>query len=159
MNALIFFPQAIDDASSLKPHPLANQFDMIEDGDDGGAAFEALKASIAKHGIKMPIWIFEDKVLDGRNRLKAGLAVGHKFTTRDFNFFNGTAAEAKAFVDDANIHRRHHSAEQKAKLVKARIAEHPAPAIAKSPSSAPCRTRSSTRYVRAWRRRKSMTAS
>jgi hypothetical protein len=125
MNALISFPQAIDDASSLKPHPLAEQFDMIEDGDDGGAAFEALKASIAKSGIKMPIWLFEGKVLDGRNRLKAGLAVGHKFTTPDFNFFHGTAAEAKAFVDAANIHRRHHSKDQKAKLVKARIAEQP----------------------------------
>jgi hypothetical protein len=117
--------QTIDDASSLKPHPLAEQFDMIEQGDDGGAAFEALKASIAKDGIKFPIWIFEGKVLDGRNRLKAGLAVGHKFTVRDFQFFTGTREEAKAFVDAANIHRRHHSADQKERIVKARITEHP----------------------------------
>lgn len=116
---------SIDDVASLKPHPFADQFDMIEAGDDGGAAFEALKASIAKSGIRDPIIIFEGMILDGRNRHKAGLAVGYKFTTRDFRFHRGTRDEAKALVDDLNIHRRHHSAGQKEKLVKARLAEHP----------------------------------
>src|SRR5262250_1880410 len=95
------------DPATLKPHPLAGQFDMIEDGDDGGAAFEGLKASIARDGIKVPIKMFNGQVLDGRNRLKAALAVGHKFTARDFELFLSTEADARAYVDAANIHRRH----------------------------------------------------
>jgi hypothetical protein len=117
-------PPAIDYAN-LEAHPLADQFDMIKDGDDGGAAFEAFKASIAREGIKLPIKLFEGKILDGRNRYRAAKLVGHKFTARDFETFIGTYVEAKAYVDALNIHRRHHSAEQKEKLVKAKIAEHP----------------------------------
>jgi len=69
--------------------------------------------------------IFEGRVLDGRNRLKAGLAVGHKFSARDFETFVGSIEDAKAYVDAANIHRRHLSKEQRDKLVKTKIAEHP----------------------------------
>jgi hypothetical protein len=113
------------DPATLQPHLYANQFDIIEDGEEVDAAFEALKASIAKTGIKMPIKLFEGKVLDGLNRLKAALAVGHKFTARDFYTFIGTQEDAKACVDAANIHRRHHSKEQKDRLIRAKIAEHP----------------------------------
>jgi hypothetical protein len=84
------------DPATLRPHPLAGQFDMIEDGDDGGAAFEGLKASIKAEGIKVPIKMFNGQVLDGRNRLKAALAVGHQFRPRDFDTFLGTDADAKA---------------------------------------------------------------
>src|SRR5215471_17036268 len=106
------------DPATLLPYPYANQFDRIEDGEEVDAAFEALKASIAKTGIKMPIKLFEGKVLDGLNRLKAALAIGHKFTARDFYTFIGTQ-------EDANIHHRHHSKERKDRLIKAKIAEHP----------------------------------
>lgn len=113
------------DPATLLPYPYANQFDRIEDGEEVDAAFEALKASIAKTGIKMPIKLFEGKVLDGLNRLKAALAVGHKFTARDFYTFIGTQEDAKACVDAANIHRRHHSKKQKDRFIRAKIAEHP----------------------------------
>jgi len=106
------------DPATLLPYPYANQFDRIEDGEEVDAAFEALKASIAKSGIKMPIKLFEGKVLDGLNRLKAALAIGHKFTARDFYTFIGTQEDAKACVDAANIHRRHHSKERKDRLIK-----------------------------------------
>ncbi len=117
-------PLTIDPAT-LRFHPLANQFDMIEDGEDGGAAFDALKASIARSGINVPIKLFESQVLDGRNRLKAGLAIRHTFTARDFEIFVGTPEDAKAYVDAANIHRRHLSKEQKEKIIKSKLAEHP----------------------------------
>ncbi len=106
-------------------HQLANQFDMIEDGEDGGAAFESLKTSIANDGILVPIKLFEGKILDGRNRYKAAKAVEHGFTLADFDIFRGTYEEAKAYVDAANIHRRHLSSDQRDALIKKRITEHP----------------------------------
>jgi hypothetical protein len=114
-----------DQFDNLKSHPLADQFEMIKDGEDGGAAFAAMKASIAKSGIRNPIKIYEGRILDGRNRYQAGKAVGYKFTARDFETFRGSEEQAKAYVDDANIHRRHHSKGQKEKLIRARIEEHP----------------------------------
>jgi hypothetical protein len=84
------------DVENLKAHPLADQFDMIKDVEDGGAQFDGLKASIAKSGIQMPIKIFEGKILDGRNRYAAEKAARRKFTARDFEPFNGTYQDAKA---------------------------------------------------------------
>lgn len=109
--------------SGLAPHPLANQFDMIEKTD--GPAFEALKASIAKQGILQPIVLFEGRILDGRNRFKAAREVGHRFTPGNFKCFDGTPNQAEAFVNDANIHRRHLSKDQREALIKRELAAHP----------------------------------
>ena len=113
------------DPATLRPHALAGQFDMIEESDDGGAAFEGLKASIKAEGIKIPIKLYQSQVLDGRNRLKAALAVGHSFRPKDFETFHGSDADAKAYVDAANIHRRHLSGDQKERLVQTRIEANP----------------------------------
>lgn len=50
----------------MKFHPVADIFPMID-----SAAFELLKADIKKHGLREPIYLFQGKVIDGRNRLKA----------------------------------------------------------------------------------------
>jgi ParB-like chromosome segregation protein Spo0J len=110
---------------NLQAHPLANQFDLIENGDDGAAAFEALKESISKNGIRDSIVIFNGQILDGRNRYRAAKAVGHRFTAGNFRVFPGTLEQAKAYVDDVNIQRRHLSKAQKDAIIQRKIAEHP----------------------------------
>jgi len=58
------------DYSALEPHELANLLPMIDD-----VNFANLKADFEKNGILEPILLFEGKILDGRNRYRAGKAV------------------------------------------------------------------------------------
>lgn len=109
-----------DRLHQLLPHPLANTDRMMND-----AEFEGLKASIKANGIREPIKLFEGNILDGRNRHKAGKEVGHKFSARDFVVFPGTFADAKKYVDDTNVHRRHLTTEDKTKRVQQMLDEHP----------------------------------
>jgi ParB-like chromosome segregation protein Spo0J len=46
-------------------HPLANLFPLID-----GAEFDGLVADISGHGLHEAIVVFENKILDGRNRFR-----------------------------------------------------------------------------------------
>jgi hypothetical protein len=106
--------------ANLIAHPLADMFPMIE-----GPAFETLKASIATNGIRDPIDLFEGKILDGRNRYKAGKEGGHRFTPANFAEFKGTLAAAEQYVIDKNVHRRQLSDDDKKALVRLMFTKHP----------------------------------
>src|SRR5262245_9108090 len=97
----------------LRSHPLADIFPLME-----GVEFEELVADIKANGLREPIVMFEDKVLDGRNRYRACAAAGIEPT---FTLYQGD--NPAAYVISANIRRRHLTAEQKheliAKLIKA----------------------------------------
>jgi hypothetical protein len=101
-------------------HPLANMFPMIE-----GNAFDELKRDIAAQGILEPIRLYQGMILDGRNRYAAAKACGHSFTVDDFVQWEGTLAEAEAWVISTNLHRRQLTAKQKQEMVRDRIRKAP----------------------------------
>lgn len=95
---------------ALAFHPLADLFPLIE-----GEELRELAHSIHEHGLREPIVLFEDKILDGRNRFRAcEIAKVAPVTVP----FDGT--DALAFVIDKNIHRRHLNESQRA-LIAARL--------------------------------------
>jgi hypothetical protein len=110
--------------TTYEAHSLANLFPMIK-----GVEFENLKADIASRGILQPITLYDDgsglKILDGRNRHAAGRAIGYKFTVANFKKFEGTCADAEAFVISTNVHRRHLTNSQKQEFVRTLIAKYP----------------------------------
>jgi ParB-like chromosome segregation protein Spo0J len=108
------------DFDSYIAHPLANMFPMIE-----GNAFEELKRDISAQGILEPIRLYQGMILDGRNRYAAAKAWGHDFSVDDFVQWEGTLAEAEAWVISTNLHRRHLSAKQKQEMVRDRIRKAP----------------------------------
>ena len=80
-------------------HPIASIFPLMDD-----ESLDSLAADIRQNGLREPIWLFEGKVLDGRNRSTACLLAGVKPETREFA---GTRAQALAFVWSENVERRH----------------------------------------------------
>ena len=97
-------------------HPFANMFPMIE-----GNAFEELKRDIAAQGILEPIRLYQGMILDGRNRYAAAKACDHRFTVDDFVQWEGTPAEAEAWVISTNLHRRQLTTKQKQELIEGMI--------------------------------------
>jgi ParB-like chromosome segregation protein Spo0J len=94
-------------------HPLANAFPLME-----GAEFDELVDSIRERGQLEKILVYEEMILDGRNRYRACKAAG---VTPYSETFEGTPAEARDHVVDANLRRRHLDASQRA-LIAARLA-------------------------------------
>ena len=87
-------------------HPIAGIFPMID-----GAESAQLAENVRTHGVREPIWLYEGKILDGRNRYLAAQAVGASFQTR---IFEGDTLEAIDFVWSLNRTRRHLSSSQAA---------------------------------------------
>jgi hypothetical protein len=85
---------------ALTAHPLADMFPLI-DGED----LQSLVEDIGANGIRVPIMLYEGKVLDGRNRLRAAIEAGHRFSERDFTQL-AAGVDAESFVLSANLQRR-----------------------------------------------------
>jgi ParB-like chromosome segregation protein Spo0J len=85
-------------------HTLANIFPQVE-----GPEFADLVADIREHGLYDPIVMFEGRVLDGRNRLRACKVAGVEPV---FTVYTGD--DPVAFVVRINLHRRHLDESQRA---------------------------------------------
>lgn len=81
----------------IKAHPLADLFPMMD-----GQAFEDLVDDIRKNGLREPIVLLDNKIIDGRNRYKAYQEAG---VEPKFEHYNGN--DPAAFVVSMNLRRRH----------------------------------------------------
>jgi ParB-like chromosome segregation protein Spo0J len=79
-------------------HEIADAFPMLEP-----ARIDKLADSIRRNGLRHPIVVFEDKILDGRNRYRACEIAGLNPT---YVGFDGDWAAAVEFVADENLERR-----------------------------------------------------
>lgn len=93
-------------------HPIADVFPLMTDEE-----FTYLCEDIRRNDLREDIWLWENKIVDGRNRYNACVAVG---VTPRFRRWNGKG-KLSAFVISLNLHRRHLSESQRA-FVAARLA-------------------------------------
>lgn len=83
--------------TTLEAHPAALFFPLL-----GEEEFKAFKADIATNGLHEPIWLCDEKILDGRNRYRACLELGIVPAFRPY-----TGASPVAFAWSLNGERRH----------------------------------------------------
>jgi ParB-like chromosome segregation protein Spo0J len=94
---------------NLSFHPLADIFPLME-----GEEFDALVADIKANGLRELITVYQNKILDGRNRYRACRALGIEPRLTPFT---GDDEAARAFVISKNLHRRHLTAEKRRELI------------------------------------------
>src|SRR5262245_58677058 len=78
--------------------------------------FQALCDDIRKNGVREPIWTYEGKILDGRNRYNACKALGLEPPLRDY-----TGDSPVALVWSNNGVRRHLTRDQKLEVAHAML--------------------------------------
>jgi len=101
----------------LRFHPLAGLFPPME-----GAEFDALVADIKANGLRELITVYQNKILDGRNRYHACRALGIEPRLTPFT---GDDGAARAFVISKNLRRRHLDPETKIKILAQLVAAQP----------------------------------
>jgi ParB-like chromosome segregation protein Spo0J len=81
----------------VKNHPIADVWPMMD-----GAKLAELADDISKNGQLVPVWLYEGKILDGRNRWAACKIAGVEPKTKEY-----TGDEPTAFAVSLNDRRRH----------------------------------------------------
>jgi ParB/RepB/Spo0J family partition protein len=110
-------------------HPAARLFEMMPDDQ-----LDELAADIKQRGLQQPLLFLKGRdgrysLLDGRNRLRAHELLGEVKRTSDglpqIAYEIVETEDPIASVLSHNLHRRHLSSEERAKLVRKVAAEHP----------------------------------
>jgi len=102
-------PPAESIISAYDFHKLALLFPLME-----GPAFDELVADIKANGLQQAIILLDDKVIDGRNRLRACEAAGVTPTFVNYKSGDHMIGDPLRFVISANLHRRHLDTGQRA---------------------------------------------
>lgn len=92
--------------SQLDSHPIANIWPMMSDEE-----ISALAEDIKEQGLIEPVWLYEGKILDGRNRAKACTIAGVTVETKTYKGDNPVG-----FAFSLNEKRRHLSSGARAAL-------------------------------------------
>jgi hypothetical protein len=90
--------------AGLPFHPLAALFQLT-----GGAAYAALVEDIRAHGLNRPVVLYQDMILDGRNRYRACIDADVPVRTIPYD-----GDDPFAFVRSENLLRRHSNESQRA---------------------------------------------
>jgi len=88
-------------------HPAADCFPMI-----GGDAFQQMVDDIKANGLIQPIALYQDQVIDGRNRMRACEQAG---VAPIYETIDGIS-DPVAYVISTNLHRRHLTTKQRAAI-------------------------------------------
>ena len=99
-------------SATLQPHPAAELFPLMS-----GADFAGLVDDIRVNGLREPIIVYRDQILDGRNRYRACRQLGLEPQTA---LWDGVGTP-EAFVVSMNLHRRHLNESQRA-MIAAKLA-------------------------------------
>ena len=94
-----------------KIHPATEYFPEM-----AGQEFDALVEDIRKNGQQEPACIYNGKLLDGRNRMRACKKLNIELKTKQLN---GEVSDPFSFVMSLNYHRRHLKPHEKGKAIKA----------------------------------------
>jgi hypothetical protein len=104
------------DYSKLEFHPFANVFPPMPDKE-----LKAFKADIKANGIRVPITLYEGKILDGKNRYTAAKDA-HRYLSSDSFAELPAGTDPIKFVISTNVARRHLSETQRA-MAAAKLAD------------------------------------
>jgi hypothetical protein len=111
-----------DPSHELTAHPIADIFPVME-----GPEFDAMVEDIKTNGLREPITLYEDKILDGRNRYRAVIKANRQYSLKEENFRPYSGSDPLGFVISANLHRRHLNESQRAliagKLVTTKLGD------------------------------------
>ena len=98
-------------AAEMKAHPYADLFPLLE-----GAELQSLADDIATNGLREKIWLYEGKILDGRNRWAACKLAKVEPQTREYR-----GSDPLGLVVSLNLKRRHLNESQRG-MIAARLA-------------------------------------
>ncbi len=98
----------------MEIHTLANIFPKMQEGE-----FEKLVEDVKANGVLEPIWIFENKIIDGRHRFFAAQKLEIDCPKRQYE-----GSDPLGFVLSLNLRRRHLNESQRA-MVAAKLANLP----------------------------------
>ena len=82
---------------ALESHPLANIFPLLD-----GKSYDEFCRDIETKGVLEPIWLYEGRILDGRNCYRACCDLGWECPSCEYD---GT--DPVGFVLSMNLQRRH----------------------------------------------------
>lgn len=119
--------------AELQFHPIANVFPLMQ-----GAEFDNLVTDIREHKVQDPIWLYEGKILDGRNRYRAAQTASRECPKREYEGDNPLQ-----FVISLNLKRRHLNTSQRA-MVAEQLAtlEHGGDRVSEQAANLPVASRS-----------------
>src|SRR5215469_15650779 len=101
--------------AELKFHPIAEAFPLMDETE-----LVELGADIKANGLRNPIVLYEDQVIDGRNRCTAAKQV--EFAITGYETYEGD--DPISFVISQNLHRRHLDTGQRAAIAAELAAMH-----------------------------------